>query len=207
MNKKILNIVLCLLICASLSACGSSSDSSTDGTNASTSGQTIPDKWEAESVADFVDNICGSINYPTTSKASSFNADYTDYILDGTTGSVMVNGTNERNYSSTSSSVNDTTTLDVTLTFSNYSDSTYEGTISGTVSYYVYHSSYSTAYSYSDSFNKGITGSNVHIEVPANDYDFTIVDDISISLSDKDDNQYMVEGSITSSSGEIFEVD
>lgn len=200
-----------LLFCAS---CGGADDLAEFVNDTINDSSTIPDEWEADYVAQDIDDMVTGIDLPSTStststttsasKASSFSRTYTDEVISGTTGTVTINGTNVRDYSSTSSSVSDTHTIDVTLEFSNYSDGG-DLTMTGTVSYYEYHHSYqSGASSYSSSFSKSITSDNAHIVCPMSDSEGTIVDDVSFNISDKDGNQYSIEGNITNGNGETF---
>lgn len=205
---KMLFALACTVLLISAVGCGGSSDSTTGGGGGG--GGVVADEWEADWVASLIDNITGDIDIPTTSKsvkADSFYAVLTDYVVSGVTGSVTINGTNERDYSSSSSSVSDTHTVDVTFDFSNYSDGFNDATLTGTIDYYVYHSSYSTAYSYSDTYNKSISGSGVNIVCPSSDDEYTIDDTISFNLSDKNDNEFIIEGSVTNGNGETFYLD
>jgi hypothetical protein len=196
------------LVILAIASCGSNSATTGNASGSASASNPISDEWQADSVASSINSLCGSIDYPTTSKttkASSFDATYTDYEVSGYTGTANINGDYERDYSSSSSSVSDVKTLDVTLELSNFSSDEDGCTVTGTLDFYVYSSSYTYgATGYSSSFSKSITGNNLAIECPDSDSDGTIVDNVDVSISDKDGNQYSIEGSITNADGDTF---
>ena len=135
-----------------------------------------------------------------------------DYVLsnqkyDSSNGGyAIVNGTSERDYISSSSYVSDTLTINVSINFNNWIIQNTESgfiKINGTVNYYRYKSSQTTSNSYSSSLTKTIkNGAGQKVDVEYNiKYGSNIKDSILIDVVDKNNNDFMVTGTVTGSKG------
>lgn len=204
MKNKLLWICLAIVFALVFASCEMDDRPSgdDDDEDSGPSIMTIQDEREAESVADAIDDTIDDIEFSSSSSSISRDTAYSDDVIQGDSGTVTISGSSGGSGTSSPDRISSSSNIDITLTFSDYRDNMYDITITGTIEYYKYSSStQSGAYNYSSSYDKSISGSDVHIEMDASNEDYTIVDDISLNVSDYNDNQFMLEGSVTSSSG------
>lgn len=193
---QILGSTVALLI--AVSACD---EAGTGGVADSTT--TVTDKWEAQSVARGIDAAAGNVRLPHPS-TTNWNESYNDLVVPGTNGTVRVTGSYTRSYTSTSSFNSNTVTVDVTFQFIDYYYSPHGLTMTGFLEYYTRSYRSTTGYSSSSSFRKTAEGSSIIIQKPHSDEDYMTQDTVSVRFSDKNGNQFMVTGTLTSSTGEVF---
>lgn len=188
------HIPLFISILAVLS-CGSGDNEGENGTTP------ISDEWQAESIAGMINTACSQVGsklpgvYQSSYTYTLTNQAYTS----SNGGTCLVNGTTTRSYSSSSSSVNDRLTINITIKFTDWNtdSGSYIRKISGTVTYYCYTSSTQSGLSYFSSLSKSISGNGLNVF----DDSEKVEDTISINVSDYDDNDYMVTGTITGTKG------
>jgi hypothetical protein len=175
-------------------------------------GSPIQDEEEAEYIAEsVVDTACETVCGKLPSQSQSFS----NHRIDGSYGGyAIVNGTKSSTYNSGYSSVSSSSTIDISIQFDNWivrdEEDSY-GKIHGTVDYYYYHWSSTSAsggYSYyNSSLSKSIknsAGYTVNVECYVKSYDevrYNISDSITFSISDWNDNPYMLTGTVTGSKG------
>lgn len=170
------------------------------------SSRAIQTSTEAKEVAGLINNVCGEVQNKLPSQyQSSYNYTLTNQsYANSKGGSAAVNGTIDRKYSASSGSVTNSIDISITIQFTNWvwvTDSA-DGfqQVLGTITYDYSSYSSTTPSGYYSSLSKKITGSGIQI-----DYRFLqkyyLKDTISLDVSDKSNNEYIVTGSLTGSKG------
>ena len=163
---------------------------------------------EAKDLAYMINNSCNTVRdslpgeyYQSYTKTFT----YQEYS-NNKGGKAIVTGTKERIYSSSSSLVSNSLDIDITIQFQEWiyadSPSSYQK-FTGTInfSYDSYNST--TSSSYYSSMSKSIKGSGLRAEYRYLS-EYHILDTIAIDVRDKNDNDLLVTGSVTASSGSIY---
>ncbi|RPH32157.1 MAG: hypothetical protein EHM93_10495 [Bacteroidales bacterium] len=148
----------------------------------------IRDKYDAGRVADAFNSFVANIEDNTSTQAT-----YTSHVLTSASeGTATITGTKSKE---TISSYTTCYKSRLTITFNNYQYQSYK--VTGTINY---KQDRYTSSSYH--LIKQVDGNGLKVEVPNGEY--SISDVVTILLQDKNDNQYILTGNVTSSNGTLY---
>ncbi|MCB8964188.1 MAG: hypothetical protein H6536_04015 [Bacteroidales bacterium] len=163
-------------------------DASDDAEGANSTKGLIRDKYDAGKVADAFNSLMENIEDNTSSSAT-----YSSHVITAANGgTATLTGTRSKE---TISSYTTCYKSRLAITFNNYQYQNYK--VTGTVNY---KQDRYTSSSYH--LIKQVDGSGIKIEIPHGEY--TINDVVTIYLMDKNDNQYILTGNVTSSNGTLY---
>lgn len=148
----------------------------------------IRDKYDAGGVANAFNSLMENIEDNTSSSAT-----YSSNVITAANGgTATLTGTRSKENISAYTTCYKSR---LTITFNNYQYQNYN--VTGTVNY---KQDRYTSSSYH--LIKQVDGSGIKVEIPNGEY--TISDVVTIYLMDKNDNQYILTGNVTSSSGILY---
>lgn len=148
----------------------------------------IRDRYDAGKVADAFNSLMANIEDNTSSSAT-----YTSHVITSASGgTATVTGTRSKE---TISAYTTCYKSRLTITYNNYQYQNYK--VTGTVNY---KQDRYTSSSYH--LIKQVDGNGLKVEVPNGEY--SISDVVTILLQDKNDNQYILTGNVTSSNGTLY---
>ncbi|HCT30447.1 MAG TPA: hypothetical protein DIW31_06880 [Bacteroidales bacterium] len=184
--KKVTLIMLAALLLMNC-AC-EKNDASEEKENPNSAKGQIRDKYDAGRVADAFNSLMANIEDNTSSSAT-----YSSHVITSTSGgTATITGTRSKE---TISAYTSCYKSRLSITFNNYQYQSYK--VSGTVNY---KQDRYTSSSYH--LIKQVDGSGIKVEIPNGEY--TISDVVAIYLMDKNDNQYILTGNVTSSNGTLY---
>mgnify|MGYP000927975823 CR=1 FL=1 len=180
------NLTIQILVALLLFNCACEKTDPSEGTDSKKG--LIRDKYDAGKVADAFNSLVANIEDNTSSTAT-----YSSHIITAANGgTATITGTRSKETISVYTTCYKSR---LTIAFNNYQYQNYK--VTGTINYKQDRYT-SSAYH----LIKQVDGNGIKVEIPNGEY--TINDVVTIYLTDKNDNQYILTGNVTSSNGTLY---